>query len=58
MRCRAQAQPATGAPTVRLTRAGRKVSAKWRARTRAGFVELLAGLSRREQAKLYKLLGN
>jgi len=42
---------------VRLTRAGRKAFAEMAAAHEEWIVELLAGLSRREHAALYKLLG-
>jgi len=42
---------------VRLTRAGRKVFAEMARAHEEWIVELLAGLSRREHAEVYKLLG-
>jgi DNA-binding MarR family transcriptional regulator len=42
---------------VRLTRAGRKAFAEMAAAHEQWIVELVAGLSRREHAELYKLLG-
>ena len=42
---------------VRLTRAGRKTFAEMARAHEEWVVEMLAGLSRREQAEIYKLLG-
>ena len=42
---------------VRLTRAGRKAFGEMARAHEGWIVELLAGLSRREQAEVYKLLG-
>jgi DNA-binding MarR family transcriptional regulator len=52
------AEPADRRATrVRLTRAGRKAFAEMARTHEEWIVELLAGLSRREHADIYKLLG-